>query len=210
MGLVVMTLQSVAVLTLYGGDACAVHVKANLDEGTADFEAEESIVVDEESLGGFCDPISLKRAQILRVSPPQRSFSILTMNTRYNMYRYMTGEEMDKYLGDDMKHVDISLFGSYDKDTDYVILALCPKNCGGPLIGHIDDPNEDCLRASSPTHKALTDAESQLLVENIKALSNWNKAKLLWVTDPDCCSCDMCQKKNISLFHLYEHMKTKQ
>ena len=48
----------------------------------------------------------------------------------------------------------------------------------------------------------------QNLVADIKALPNWSKAKLLWITDPDDCTCDMCQKKNISMFHLYEHMKT--
>ena len=99
-----------------------------------------------ESLGGFYDPYSLKSAQTLSSGPPQSSFSLNIMNTRSNTYGYKTGEEMDKYLEDEIKNVDVTLFGAYDKDTDDVILTLCPKNCGGPLIGHVDDDNEDCLR----------------------------------------------------------------
>ena len=73
MDLVVMALQSVAVHTLYGVDARAVHVKANLDEGKTDIEIEEPAVVYEKSLGGFCDPYSLRRTRVLRAGPPQSS-----------------------------------------------------------------------------------------------------------------------------------------
>ena len=124
------------------------------------------------------------------------------------MYGFKTGDDMDKFLGNAIKNVDVSLFGSYDKDTDDVTFTLCPRNCGGPLIGHIDDQDDDCIRDTSTQHDPLTDAETKSLIDTIKALSNWNKAKLLWITDPVSCTCDMCQKKSISMFHLYDHMAT--
>ena len=83
MDLVVMMLWSVAVHTLYGMDAQAVYVKANLDESKTDVEIEEPAVVYEESLGGFCDLFSLKRTRVLRAGPPQSS--LLSHNYEYQI-----------------------------------------------------------------------------------------------------------------------------
>ena len=99
------------------------------------------------------------------------------MNTRSATYGYKTGDEMDKYLEE-----DIMAYGSYDKAKDDVSLTLCPEDCGGPVIGHQYDANNKCKRKSSPAHEDLTKEESLDLIESIKLLPNWNKAKLMWTT----------------------------
>ena len=177
----------------------------------AQIKTQESIVEHAQTSRFFVCPLPLSRPQILRLSPPYSSlpFILITMiTTRYTTFGYKTGEEMDKYMGDDIKYDNITTFGTYDKNTDDVTLTLCPKACGGPIIGHLEDVNGDCKRHSSPNHKALTDDESLALINNIKHLSNWNKAKLMWTTDPTSCTCDICKKKCLSQFHLYDHLKT--
>ena len=129
------------------------------------------------------------------------------MNTRYSTFGYKTGADMDTYLGEAIKDDDVNTFGTYDKDTDEVTLNLCPKACGGPIIGHLEDENGDCKRNTSPDHEDLTKDESQLLIDNIKNLPNWTKAKMMWITDKVICTCDMCNKKCPTMFHLYDHMK---
>ena len=62
------------------------------------------------------------------------------------MYRDMTGKDMNEYFGDDIEHV---------KETDEKVFTLCPKNCGGPLIGHINETDEDYTKDSSQTHMVI-------------------------------------------------------
>ena len=45
-------------------------------------------------------------------------------------------------------------------------------------------------------------------MDEIKQLPNWNKAKLMWIKEPEKCKCDQCDKTCPSMFHLYDHMKT--
>ena len=99
--------------------------------------------------------------------------------TRYSTFGYMTGMEMETYLDDSIQNDDVSKLGTYDEKTDDVDLTLCPTGCGGPIIGHIYNDNDDCARKVSSQHKDLTTDESDTLIENIKSLPSWKKAKML-------------------------------
>ena len=101
----------------------------------------------------------------------------------------------------------VTNFGVYDKAKDDVDLTLCPKACGGPVMGHLYDQNNECLRKSNPNHADLTKAESHKLIDDIKSLPSWNKAKLLWMTNTEICTCDMCHKVCPTLFHLHDHLR---
>ena len=35
-----------------------------------------------------------------------------------------------------------------------------------------------------------------------------NKAKLMWIKEPEKCKCDICAKKCSTMFHLYDHWKS--
>ena len=102
---------------------------------------------------------------------------------------------------------DIAKIGTYDIDNDDVILHLCPAGCGGPIIGHIYNDDDECLRKASPDHDPYTEDQSRNMQENIKRLPAWNKAKMIWITDKPKCKCDMCTKTCKTMFHLYDHMK---
>ena len=75
----------------------------------------------------------------------------------------MTGPDLDRYLMDTIQNDDISKIGTYDIDNDDVILTLCPAGCGGPVIGHIYDDDDNCLRKASPDHDDYTDETSKIL-----------------------------------------------
>ena len=63
----------------------------------------------------------------------------------------MTGPDLDRYLNDTIQN-DITKIGTYDKDLDDKILHLCPSGCGGPIIGHLYNDDDECLRQASPDH----------------------------------------------------------
>ena len=73
----------------------------------------------------------------------------------------MTGPDLDRYLKDTIQNDDITKIGTYDKDTDDVILHLCPSGCGGPIIGHLYDDDDNCLRKASLDHDNYTDEKSK-------------------------------------------------
>ena len=119
----------------------------------------------------------------------------------------MTGPELDRYLDDTIQNDDIDKIGTYDENLDDVTLTLCPSGCGGPVLGHIYNDDDECLRKASPDHDPYTEDQSRNMQENIKRLPAWNKAKMIWITDKPKCKCDMCTKTFKTMFHLYDHMK---
>ena len=126
------------------------------------------------------------------------------MSTRQQTYGSMTGPELDRYLDDTIQNDDIDKIGTYDENLDDVTLTLCPSGCGGPVLGHIYNDDDECLRKASPDHDPYTEDQSRNMQENIKRLPAWNKAKMIWITDKPKCKCDMCTKTCKTMFHLYD------
>lgn len=94
---------------------------------------------------------------------------------------------MNIYLESEFAHKDVNKFGVYNEARDDVNLTLCPQNCGGLLIGHLYHDKQECLQKLNTKYADITKNESAKLIDKIKKLPNWNKAKLMWIREPEKC-----------------------
>ena len=168
----------------------SIKTKANHEEGKVDLKTEESKVVKRsaEDTSSNSSP-SQDHHLLMPDSPRSSSLSIMPF-TRFNTFGFKTGEDLNEYMDKEIALENIEDLGVYDKDKDDVKLKLCLKGCGGPVLGHLNDLDNNCLRISDKKYAKLNDNEVTKLVDEIKQLPNWNKAKLMWIKEPEKCKCD--------------------
>ena len=143
--ILIVLAMSLLVSCLENRSKQSTKTKANHEEGKVDLKAEESIVVKRSAEDSSSNSSPLQDLLLLMPDSPQSSSLSFMPLTRFNTFGFKTGDDLNEYLEKEIAMEDVKDLDVYDKDKDDVTLKLCPKGCGGPVLGHLNDQNDNCL-----------------------------------------------------------------